>query len=78
MVAQYPSISNNISGRPSPSIHFRHNGFSNVSWCDGHITKETMDLSAPYVTHALMDEEETTEMALGWFGPDNNSLFDLK
>lgn len=67
-----------MTGRPDPTIHFRHNGFVNVAWCDGHITKETMELSAPYVTHARMTEQETVNMALGWFGPDNNSLFDLK
>ena len=67
-----------ITGRPDPAIHFRHRGFTDVAWCDGHISKETMDLSAPYVTHAVMTEQETAAMALGWFGPDDNSLFDLK
>jgi len=71
----YPST---ITGRPSPSIHFRHGCFTNVCWSDGHIGKETMDLSAPYVTHAIMTEEQTANMALGWFGPDNNNFFDLK
>jgi prepilin-type N-terminal cleavage/methylation domain-containing protein/prepilin-type processing-associated H-X9-DG protein len=67
-----------VTGRPAPTIHFRHSGFTNVSWCDGHISKETMDWSAPYVTHAIMNKDQTAEMALGWFGPDDNSLFDLK
>jgi prepilin-type processing-associated H-X9-DG protein len=67
-----------FGGRPNPSIHFRHRGFTNVCWVDGHVTKETMDLSAPYITHAVMDDEETAKNALGWFGPANNRLFDLK
>ena len=67
-----------IGGRPDPVIHFRHGRFANVCWSDGHVTKETMELSASYITHAIMTESETVEMSLGWFGPDNNSLFDLK
>jgi prepilin-type N-terminal cleavage/methylation domain-containing protein/prepilin-type processing-associated H-X9-DG protein len=64
-------------GRPDPSIHFRHRGFADVCWSDGHVTKETMDLSAPYITNAVMTADETAAMSLGWFGPDNNSIFDL-
>jgi len=67
-----------MKGRPDPSIHFRHDRFANVCWADGHITKETMALSSAYITHAIMNESQTIEMSLGWFGPDNNSLFDLK
>jgi prepilin-type N-terminal cleavage/methylation domain-containing protein/prepilin-type processing-associated H-X9-DG protein len=67
-----------FGGRPNPTIHFRHNGFADVCWTDGHVTKETMDLSAPYITHAVMVERDTVAMALGWFGPANNTLFDLQ
>jgi prepilin-type N-terminal cleavage/methylation domain-containing protein/prepilin-type processing-associated H-X9-DG protein len=72
------SDSQDIGGRPNPSIHFRHRGFTNVCWVDGHVSSETMDLSAPYITHAVMDDDESARQALGWFGPDNNSLFDLR
>jgi len=65
-------------GRPNPTIHFRHRGFTNVCWTDGHVTKETINLSAPYITHAIMVEQESIQNALGWFGPANNSLFDLQ
>lgn len=77
---EFPEVADvqGMGGRPNPSIHFRHHGFSNVCWVDGHVSSETMDLSAPYVTHALMDDYESAQHALGWFGPDNNSLFDLK
>ncbi|AQQ70799.1 type II secretion system protein G [Limihaloglobus sulfuriphilus] len=67
-----------IGARPEPTIHFRHGKFTNTVWCDGHVSNDTMDLSAPYVTNAIMSEKQTAQMALGWFGPDNNSLFDLK
>jgi prepilin-type N-terminal cleavage/methylation domain-containing protein/prepilin-type processing-associated H-X9-DG protein len=67
-----------MGGRPDPTIHFRHGKFADVCWADGHVSKETMDLSSPYITHAIMTKTETAEMSLGWFGPDDNSLFDLK
>ena len=25
-------------GTPAPTMHFRHSGFSNTAWCDGHIS----------------------------------------
>lgn len=65
-------------GSPNPTIHFRHREFTNVCWADGHVTKETMDLSASYITHAVMDENGSVQNALGWFGPGSNRLFDLK
>ncbi|AKJ65610.1 prepilin-type N-terminal cleavage/methylation domain-containing protein [Kiritimatiella glycovorans] len=49
-----------------PSIHFRHAGRAHVLWCDGHITGERMnDLSGG--AHR--------EHALGWFGPEDDSVF---
>jgi len=77
MISNGPSA-DAVGGRPDPVIHFRHGRFANVCWADGHITKETMDLSAPYITHAIMAKRQTVVMALGWFGPDDNTLFDLK
>ncbi len=53
-------------GTPWPTIHFRHRGKANVAWCDGHVTSETLARSdGKFRTHQL-----------GWFGPDDNSLFD--
>ena len=50
----------------TPSIHFRHAGAANVVWCDGHVTEErlTLEYAAAW-----------TALGLGWFGPDDNSLF---
>jgi prepilin-type processing-associated H-X9-DG protein len=53
-------------GTPWPSIHFRHRGRANVAWCDGHVTAESMERT----------DGRSAAHALGWFGPDDNSLFD--
>jgi len=53
-------------GTPWPSIHFRHNGKANAAWCDGHVSAESM-------AHT---DSRSADHALGWFGPDNNELFD--
>jgi len=53
-------------GTPWPTIHFRHRGRANVAWCDGHVSAESIERSgARGASHQL-----------GWFGPDDNSLFD--
>ena len=65
---------NIIDRRRSPSIHFRHRRSVNVAWCDSHVTgREDMHsvTSNPYGTNP-------EAMQVGWFGPDDNSLFDLE
>jgi len=59
-----PSESDSMS---QASIHFRHQRKANVVWCDGHVSAETMD--AEY-------SDKFTEFNVGWFGPEDNSLFD--
>lgn len=55
------------SFRADPSIHFRHNGAANVVWCDGHVSNEKLETeAAPHFT----------KMGLGWFGKNDNALFD--
>ncbi len=51
---------------PDPTIHFRHRGRANVAWADGHVTSEALSRTGG----------KWTAYALGWFGPDDNSLFD--
>jgi len=63
----------NSFGVATPSIHFRHDG-ANVLWLDGHGDRRTLDRSANSVYGAT--EAQCREMRLGWFGPDNNTLFD--
>lgn len=50
-----------------PSIHFRHRGYANVVWCDGHVSLEAMTVQGP---------PAFTSMHIGWFGPEDNSYFD--
>lgn len=57
--------------RSSPSIHFRH-GAVNVAWCDGHVSSEKMSFTVPQNIYGADNEANR----LGWFGPDDNSLFD--
>lgn len=58
----------------SPSIHFRHRGQANIGWSDGHISSQKMaEVSEENVYSVL-----SAKMKLGWFGPVDNSLFDLK
>jgi len=52
--------------KPWPSIHFRHRGRANVAWCDGHVTAETLERT----------DGRSASHRLGWFGPDDNTLFD--
>ena len=56
-----------FGGQMQPSIHFRHGKKANVVWCDGHISSERMT-----VTY----NSEYTKLKLGWFGEENNELFD--
>ena len=51
---------------PWPTIHFRHRGRANVVWCDGHVTSEARSRT----------DARSASRALGWFGPDDNTLFD--
>lgn len=55
------------SFRAQPSIHFRHLGKANVVWCDGHVSQEELEVSY---------DEEFDRFKLGWFGEENNDLFD--
>jgi prepilin-type N-terminal cleavage/methylation domain-containing protein/prepilin-type processing-associated H-X9-DG protein len=57
-----------------PSIHFRHRGKANIGWVDGHITSEVMtDFDI-----IIYDGIHSSAVMLGWFGPMDNRLFDLK
>jgi prepilin-type N-terminal cleavage/methylation domain-containing protein/prepilin-type processing-associated H-X9-DG protein len=55
-------------GRPKPSIHFRHLGKAAVVWCDGHVSNEEFSFPAS-------KQKESERFKIGWFGPDDNSLF---
>jgi len=68
------------NGRPvtefymSPSIHFRHKDQANVGWADGHIEPRQMAGSGEENVYGA----NPGDFKLGWFGPLDNSPFDLQ
>ncbi len=56
------------SYRADPSIHFRHRGYANVVWCDGHVSPERLEQEA---------EAHFSRFKIGWIGTADNSLFDI-
>ena len=55
-----------------PSIHFRHLSEANGVWCDGHVSSEALSWTKPRNVYG--GDNEAFEV--GWFGPEDNSLFD--
>ena len=60
--------------RADPSIHFRHRLKARVVWCDGHVSAEKMAFTKRTNSYGGNNEENN----IGWFGPEDNSLFDNK
>ena len=67
---------------PTPSIHFRHGGLTNVLWLDGRVTAKRMDWSRTgTVWEAGWADSRTVNFGdydLGWFGPEDFTLFDYR
>ena len=62
--------------RPDPTIHFRHNNQANVLWLDGHVDSQKMSFTVDkYLSHGA---GSPAVWDLGWFGPDDFTLFDQK
>ena len=61
-------------GRPSPSIHFRHNNEANVLWLDMHVT----GMPFGYTTETNVYGAENKPFKVGWFEPDDFTYFDQK
>ncbi|MCK4962895.1 MAG: prepilin-type N-terminal cleavage/methylation domain-containing protein [Anaerolineales bacterium] len=55
-----------------PTMHFRHNGLANIAWCDGHVDSCEMSFSYPGQT---VYGAEPKQWNIGWYGPQDNSLF---
>jgi prepilin-type processing-associated H-X9-DG protein len=58
-------------GPTSPSIHFRHGGRANIAFADGHVTAEAFGWTWPKNAYGA----DNRAMNLGFFGPEDNSLF---
>lgn len=54
-------------GKTTPSVHFRHDLYANVAWCDGHVSAEKLRFS-----QKAGGQQKNN---LGWLTLDN-SLFD--
>jgi len=67
-------------GRPvtsfymSPSVHFRHRDRANVGWADGHVEPRQLAKLDSKNVYGI----DSSKMNLGWFGPVDNSPYDLK
>ena len=62
--------------RPDPVINFRHNKHANVLWLDGHVDAHKMSFTVDnYLSHGA---GSPVKWELGWFGPDDFTLFDQK
>ena len=60
-----------------PTIHFRHRGWTNVTWLDSHVTEETMTFSNEGGS-TRPDAGRPIDFGVGWFGPQTNELFDCE
>jgi prepilin-type N-terminal cleavage/methylation domain-containing protein/prepilin-type processing-associated H-X9-DG protein len=61
-------------GRPTPSIHFRHGGKTNIAWLDSHVSSREMDFTTPGNAYG----GDNALWNLGWFNPDDFTLFDCE
>jgi prepilin-type processing-associated H-X9-DG protein len=57
-----------FSKKPDGTTHFRHLRSANVMWCDGHVSTEKPS--------RLNADDLARRELVGFFGPDDNSLFD--
>ena len=62
-------------GFTNPTIHFRHDGRCNVLWLDGHVAPRTMDFTRP---EPNIYGADSGAMNVGWFGPEDYTLWDYR
>ncbi|MFA7235395.1 MAG: prepilin-type N-terminal cleavage/methylation domain-containing protein [Phycisphaeraceae bacterium] len=66
----------NSSGQATPSIHFRHAGITNTAWLDTHVDSQTMTFTTASNPAYGVTQAANQQLHIGWFGPNDNSLFD--
>jgi prepilin-type N-terminal cleavage/methylation domain-containing protein/prepilin-type processing-associated H-X9-DG protein len=64
-------------GPGSPDMHFRHADRANVNWVDGHVSSNKLAFSHAHYQGASAGDCLNL-LKIGWFGADNNDLFDRK
>lgn len=71
------SYTGSYTGAASPSTHFRHGGSANVLWLDGHVSGRALSFSGSTLSYAgFVSEADNVAQNIGFFGPQDNSLFD--
>ena len=64
----------NSWGQANPSIHFRHLGRANVVWLDTHVDSQAMTFTVANIYGVTKTANQ--QLHIGWFGPNDNALFD--
>jgi len=68
---QWVDYAGRLRGALDPSVHFRHGGFANVVWCDGHVTAEAPTKVGSKNSYG----GDARKWVIGWFGvePENGA-----
>jgi prepilin-type processing-associated H-X9-DG protein/prepilin-type N-terminal cleavage/methylation domain-containing protein len=61
---QWVDYAGRLRGALDPSVHFRHGGFANVVWCDGHVSAEAPTKIGTKNSYG----GDAKKWAIGWFG----------
>ena len=72
--AHPPFFTGTYGGPADPSIHLRHDGRANVVWLDGHVDAREMSFTRANIYGVTLAEHE--RRGVGFFGPNDNTLFD--